>query len=162
MPLDFTKGSITLDFAQEVEAGALAEDVLGSAGFGDVEVDTQATYWSKSIVIANGADLDLGTRTLTYDSASLAVGVAVCAGRATASFRLKLQLIMGGVQVAEGIYLDSSLYNYTLMGTRALSGSQTCISRLHAYDAGASYQFHCQNQNDWASGGIAAGSVKLV
>lgn len=133
MPLDYTEGSISLDFAEKVAAGgALAEDIVGEAKSALAVNTASAGFQHRQITVTAGADLDVATKTLLFDANSMAVAVG-SVGWSVGAGTCKLRLYMGGVQVAESGFLASGdLVN--VVATRALSGNQVCKIALHNYD----------------------------
>lgn len=142
--------------------GTLVEDILGT-GTPSVAVATSGTWGQRNLSIAAGDDLDVSL-TQTYAATSLAVGFAVVFGAEETQNTLKLRLVMNGVQVAESAYLTYTKVGWTIAsGTRALSGSIACISRIHNYDVGARNFsiFGLGGVNVDAGLNILVGSVKL-
>jgi len=79
------------------------------------------------------------TKTDTFSALSRAVAAAGFIGKETVADNLKMRLYMGGVQVAETGYLGTSLGLKSVMGDRALSGSQTVKATIKNYSATTRY-----------------------
>ena len=88
----------------------------------------------------------------------MAAGMGFVAGAASVSSALKLRLIMGGSQIAETSYWNSG--NAVVMGSTALSGSQSVIARLHNYSGGSVNWRYGGDTGGYASACVTAGSIK--
>ncbi len=137
--------------------GALVEDITGYAGTPDI--GTTAGTYQRQDSLGTGVNLTFGTKALTFAAGSRAVAVgwtnSDCAGS-----QMKLQLIMGGVQVAESAFIDTS-ENWIVVGTRALVGLQTCLVRVHNYHVDTKIVYRAGRGNgDVVASGIGVGSIK--
>jgi hypothetical protein len=126
---------------------------------------SSGTYYRVAQLISASSYYDLATITDTYAPGSRACGVAWVHGQASAITSLKLQLIMGGVMVAESGYL-SNFFSYPILasGFRAMSGSQTSIARIKNYYAGTRYVYFYDTVYyalSYKHGGIYVGSIKI-
>lgn len=162
MPLDVTKGSITLDYAEKV-AATLAEDIVGSAGNTRTSSSTGTSYQQDNIVA--GAENPCGAKTQIYDANSMAVATGFISARAATADTLKFRLYMDGVLTAESAYVPTSGTNVILVGTRALSGSKACEVKLRNCDTVGRYSYI--PSAEYSTGGLLAsgigiGSIKLV
>lgn len=143
----------------------LAEDILG-----DAQGTAQTTYqepagWQWRTNVVAGGDVTLVSLVQAYDADSLAVGVVSFFGGMQGINQGKIQLVMDGVMVTESAYLltDGDPVFLILLGTRALSGSTTCLARVHNYDVSDRWVYVRQIQeNDERTVIIAVGSVKLA
>lgn len=163
MPLDFTKGSVSQDFAEKVTPGALAEDVEGDTLSAiATDADTGNDDHIKSNVAAD-AELSLALKNLNFDASSIAfsAGFACAAGNAGNIF--KLRLYMGGLQMQESAFLEnqSPALTYVLRDFKALSGSQNCELKAHN-SSGGFVTLWLYGGNGPVAAAIAVGSVKLV
>lgn len=163
MPLDVTKGSITLDYAEKVAAGALAEDVVGASAQSNCTI---ANFYGRVANVGPGSYASIANKSLTYDAASMTVAVGSASIRsAVVDESMKLRLYMDGVQMAESGWYDNALgITYVLVATKALSGSKTCEIRVWNYDVGAQDAYigggYGSGSKDTAI--IGVGSIKLV
>lgn len=151
MPLEPTKGSITLDVAKTVTGGALAEDVEG-----DDSCTINPTFSEEFRRIEIVANTTLATKTLTFDGNSIAFAAGFGNGYQSDG---GLKLYMGGVllQTSANFAAGSDSYTRVVRDFKVLSGSQTC-SIKNADDLrmlGASL-------GSEVPAAIAVGSVKLV
>lgn len=148
----------------DAPAGSLAEDIIDT-GFTTVRANANASGRGLANAVAAGADLDLISTTNTYDADSRTVAVGVFPlGWGAGGLCHKLRLYMGGAQVTESGWIAGSPYNYSVIGTRALSGSQTCKMSVHNYD-GSSQTIHrvsSVNIGDVLGTFIGVGSIKLA
>ena len=163
MPLEFPKGSITLDFAKKVAPGSLAEDVEGD-NTSATNCDSTGTYGNKFLSIVDGADLTMATKTLNFDANSLAFAVGCVNCNASSADALKLRLFMGGVQMQEtGFIPDAVTRNDLCRDFKALSGAQTCYISIHnSFGSAVSARFYSMNTISKIPAMIGVGSVKLV
>lgn len=165
MPLDVTKGSISLDYAEKVAAGALAEDVEGDTK-GTVTMTGSSTLWQYSgwSMPALG-EIVLVSKTLTFDANSLAFCAAFACVREQVSTRPQfLRLYMGGVLMQEIAVDHNSSLNYLLRDFKAMSGEQTCeLKDYNDWDGVGNflecYGYDVDSETPVA---IAVGSVKLA
>ncbi len=142
--------------------GPLSEDVTGENGCTIAPGGGSGWYYMETGP-PSGGDLELASKALTFNANSMAVGGAYFYGLADYSNSVKLRLYMGGVQVAESIYIPPEVDNVVTTGTRALSGLQTCKAALHGY--GVEFQTGCKSGADSTSrnfsGAVSVGSIKL-
>jgi len=155
-------GTGATEVAQGDHTHSLLEDTV------DVDVSGAGTGSSLSCYRLSDAisplgGLDLASITDTYDANSRQVGVAVAKGRPSASAQFKLQLLMGGVVVAESAALGNVDATTVLIYTKVMSGSQTSICRM--YNANASFQYIWYSYNEAATtnrgGAVGVGSVRI-
>lgn len=129
--------------------------------------DGTANQGLRTQSVTAGNDVDLASKTLTFDANSMAVAVGFTHAAPAAANRLKLRMYMGGTQAAESAYLSTSnteTWHYVI-GTRALSGSQICQLSVHCYTADTSISLYGGfNASGYAITGtfIGVGSIKLV
>jgi len=166
MPLDFTKGSISSDYAEKVTPGTLAEDVEGDATNTNL-VNTSGTHYHRLDSIDSEAELTLATKTLAFDANSLAFAAAFAhAGASIATpQRILLRLYMGGVlmQASASLPQMDDTTNVVLRDFKALSGNQTCILKAYNPAAGAENIFFVAGEDSCpCAAAIAVGSVKLA
>jgi len=165
MPLEFPKGSITLDFAKKAVPSILAEDVEGSNYSTVVTASAAFAGYYNEILITNGVDLTLATKTLNFDANSLAFAAgfaSACEYAATSD--IVLHLYMGGVlmQTSAELPLRPHMQNFVLRDFKALSGNQEC--KLTAYQltgSDTSIRFYLGDATSQDTAAIAVGSVKL-
>ncbi|HUV53045.1 MAG TPA: hypothetical protein VMW64_08230 [Dehalococcoidia bacterium] len=136
--------------------GALAEDVLGEAGTTLTGTDSGGFRLLQDL--AEATALTIATTDLNFDASSMAVGVGYIGGEGVGE--MKLQLVMGGVQVAESAEIDGR-DNWIVVATRALSGVQTCLVRIHNYGTINQIRLMGFLSGDLVAGGVAAGSIKI-
>lgn len=141
----------------------LIEDILGSAVATATSDTLHSTAYRLLVSVGAESDLDIATKTQTYDASSMAVAVGFSVASPGSVDDIKLRLYMDGVQIAESAYFTVNTYlTIILVGTRALSGSTICKIALHNYNvAGKTNGFVT-----WATGepypaGIGIGSIKI-
>ena len=135
---------------------ALAEDVVGSA-VTLLNGNSSGGFRYFHEAIPQFATELIATKDLTFDAASMAVAVGYTTGMAFGN--MKLQLIMGGVQVAESAEMDNSV-NWIVVGTRALSGLQTCLVQIYNYASANDVRLAGNLSGEDCAGGIGIGSIK--
>lgn len=144
-----------------VEEGALAEDILGEAS--TAEIATSSSGWFNTYNITTVTEVTLATKTQAYDASSLAVGVAWGNLGFAQANAAKVRLYMEGVLVAESAFIPIGPVNYAVLGTRALSGSQTCSIRVYnSFGATKALWLGGVWEDGAAAAGIAVGSIKLA
>jgi len=164
MPLEFPKGSVTLDFAKRAVGGALAEDVEGDTPSAEMlQTDNAAGYYRQ--INLGAAEVTIVTKTLNFNAASLAFAAAFASLKEMNSAdNITLRLYMGGVLMQTSAELDANKpINYVLRDFKALVGNQECKLTAISAVAGSTYRFYgfpaitspCQ-------AAISVGSVKLV
>lgn len=160
MPVEFPKGSITMDFAKGVTPGTLAEDVEGDAVYTE-EMDDSNTFFTKEKLLAAGLRLSLASKDLTFDANSLAFAAAFACLEAGSTN--KLELYMGGLlmQTMDVLSNDDSL-NHVLRDFKALSGIQTCELKWYNSAGTAGHiDFYGYSISSECPAAIAVGSIKL-
>lgn len=165
-PVAGTPGLRTLGAGgQQAAAGnhthTLQGDTIGSGKETAMPTVQVARYQLQNNIDA-GATLAIASVNLTFASVSRAVGVAwIHAGSAYVS-TFKVQLMMGGVLVAESAYFPSQYENMQAIGTRALSGSQTCSCSVKNYAGETRSITRLSNStSEPVAGGIGVGSIKI-
>lgn len=145
------------------EAVALLEDTI-SATRSTAAIDGSSSSGSAILYnIAGSGELDVVTKTDTYDSDSLAVAAGCGIFMAEGTTYLKARLYMEGVQVAESGYLVNSDHNNVeLIESRALSGSEECKFTVKNYDASERdvYAYGADGSTDHLHCTLTIGSVK--
>lgn len=137
----------------------LSEDTLGQ-GVGSEETGSSGTRYATSLYLNTDDDADEATVTPTFDAASMAVGTAVSAVQTGAGITIKLQLIMGGVQVAESSEIETRTRMIIAKGTRTLSGAQACIARFHNYAGGSNLRWTNYGSDCMRLVAVIVGSIK--
>lgn len=168
-PIPATPGLRTLGAgAQQSAAGdhahTLSEDIKNTAHTALTGSASGTRYWH-STDITTGADQDYATLNQIYAASSIAVGVAAAYFNCLYDNRCKMQLIMGGVMVGESGYITDidTFKMYRVIATRALSGSQDCICRVHNYHGETeNIRCPCWNSGDKVAAMVAAGSIKVA
>lgn len=121
--------------------------------------------YSGTVSVAAGGNANIASCTPTFDANSRAVAVAVIGCCGSYADSTKLQVIMGGVQVAESGFtpMCNTCQTMIVVGIRALSGAQACIARFHNYKGtGETLYFFTRASGSLCSGGIGVGSVKTT
>jgi len=137
--------------------GPLVQDVVGENATLDL-ADTSVTGYKRVDSIDAGGDYIIATKTLTFAANSMAVGVAVIAGYTVND--MKLQLVMGGVQVAESAGISTNLTR-VCVATRALSGDATTLGRVHNHlGTSQDLERYARGDHHYVCGGVAVGSIK--
>lgn len=155
------KEDITIFGKTGTLTATLAEDTTGS-GVTALTTITSDTY-HRPYTMDPEQTLDIATKTLTYDVASMAVAVGICACAATTANTIKLRLLMEGVQVAESAYVATATVNIVLVATRAMDGEQECKLQMHNYDTESRViKLAGVTSGGQASGAIGIGSIKTV
>lgn len=140
----------------------LAEDRLGSAAA--TEVTATEVGWNEHYLVPANDDVDVATKTQTYDPSSLAVAVGQGYFGCNGAEAIKLRLYMEGTQVAEsGWAAQNASTPLLVIATRALSDEKTCKIALHDYSGTSKWGiFAAYAEGDSCPAGIGIGSVKLV
>jgi len=146
--------------------GALAEDILGTNDYGDADSESTSAY--KPVTVAGTTLVDLVSLVQAYDASSMAVGVGFVNAEGDWPNSHKIRLYMGGVEVAESGFVASGGGNCSMIiviGTRALSGSQTCKISDYNYigtenNLNIAGQGRTAGTNKPVAAGIGVGSIK--
>ncbi len=165
-------GVTIFGFLGTLAAGALAEDLTSEIQ------STLGTWFSGGntqaelrLTAGTGGAATVVTDTKTFDADSIAYTVAFSHGYSQVATIMKLQLVMGGVQVAESGFVSAAGVDHIvemLSATRALSGSQVVMLRVHNYDIQTRYYYNLTQGNTNSSPDnittcfICTGSIKLV
>lgn len=139
----------------------LNDDTSGSA-VGGTATGSSGTYYRYTQYLSSLQTATIATTTPNFQAGSLAFGVGSFHGRGGPE--VVLQLIMGGVQVAQSGGLSAAEDRVLVVkGFRALSGSQACYIRLK--NTHTSLQRYFNNfayvANVRKAGAIGVGSVKI-
>ncbi len=144
--------------------GTLSQDITGAALSSLIGNNSSVIFWYYETSLAAGASVTLVTLTQSYDANSMAVAAGVCLGAVAGGGDVDLRLYMGGVLVAQSGGLNGT-YDTSIIGTRALSGSQTCHVDLYNNDSGAKtvrLPGGIGGSGSPAGGGMGVGSIKLT
>lgn len=163
MPTDFTKSSITTDFAKTVAGGALAEDVEGDAIYANT-TPSSGTYYKQSVNCANGAEVTLATVNLVFDATSLAFAAGFISASSGGGNSHRLRLYMGGVLMQSGVFLPTFDHSLTsaVRDFKALAGAQACVLTSYNDSVGWSFlYFYGGDSTSQCPAALAVGSVKL-
>lgn len=160
------KGDVGTGAAQ-VAAGdhthTLSDDVTGDAKT-TITGTASAPFFRADVDVGAGADYDLASKILSFATVSRAVAVGIMAGLGKGADYFKLRLYMGGVQAAESAFIPTDWDIYSLVGIRALSGSQECKLAVHNY-SGASETLRISPVATSSGSPVAAfigiGSIKI-
>ena len=120
--------------------GPLSHDTAaGAAGF---KSGTEWTdeYYEYSVLAGDNSNMAWSSATVVDDVVIEAFASLFYAGVETSS-TIKLQLLIGGVQVAESAYLSTSKSSDYITGYKegVASGGQSLITRIHNYAASTKY-----------------------
>lgn len=155
-----------LSAARSDHTHTLVDDVSGAQAPANVASAALAARQLTQNIAAGGNSVSYSV-TLNFAATSRAVGSAMAHGNAGGfGGDLKLQLIMGGVLVAESAFIGMFDGFYVLVALRALSGAQTVSARIHNYNLGGAVGFLTYSVtggiNQTSRGyGVAVGSVTI-
>ncbi len=158
------KNGVTIFGKLGTLASTLSQDIVGIAQSGLIGNASALTFWYYEISLASLASVTLSTLTQVYNAASFAVAVGVCVGAIPGGGDVYLRLYMAGVLVATSGNLNNT-YDTLVIGTRALSGNQTCYVEVYNADGvartirlpGGAY-----GSGQQAGGAIGVGSIKVI
>ncbi len=122
---------------------------------------TTSTYY-REISVGATTSVTIMTQNNTHAVGSRIVAVGFCLGYSMVA-QHKIQLVMGGTQVAEGAYtdFDDSRDMTVLIGTRVMSGSQDTLLRCY-HGGGSTEDFRMPgNYSNSSTAGIGIGVVGM-
>lgn len=165
-PGNIADGVTIFGFLGTFAGGPLSEDIIdidlgANAGF-----DLHTTGGVHDDFVGGESNDTINSLTQVYDPNSMAVAVGFVRGNAEEANSLKAQLIMDGVQVAEGSFfgiIGTNISVTILIGTRALSGSKTVVLQMHNYDVSAVNRYFYAGKigSQLDDCGLGVGSVKI-